>query len=91
MITVTINIDPETRQEYSFNTFDFKIVFVKFTIQTKPKGKRIWRIIGQWDKYDNRVNFKVDEPELTPFIRGAAKTKAHKQIKVMTWKEFKGE
>lgn len=87
-IEVEVNIDSENREYYEFNLFDcMTCVFVTYHHESKPKGKRIWRITKFWDKHSR--DSTMQEPELSLNIRELALEKAKSLITVKTWKEWR--
>jgi hypothetical protein len=89
-IEVEKQIDAETKEVWSFTMFDLNVVFVSWSRQVKPKGKRKWAIDKFWDKYQRR-NFKMaDEPLLPEIIRSEVLSEVIKFVKVKTWDEWKG-
>lgn len=88
-IIVEKQTDSETRETWYFNTFDLNIVFIFWSKEVKPKGKRKWTIEKYWDKYSRRDYKMVDEPILTELIRNEALSEAFKNIRVLTWSEYK--
>ena len=89
-IQITVSIDSETQELYTFNTFDLTAVFVRYNKQVKPKGKRKWTNEKWWDRY-NRRDSTTEEPELTIGIRAMALSKMMELIQVRTWNEYKPE
>lgn len=87
-LSVEIDVDSENREIYEFNLFDLCFVFVKYTKQIKPKGKRSWKIISFWDKHMTRDS-NILEPELSDVVRDLAIEKAKSLINIKTWDEFK--
>lgn len=73
---------------YGFNLFGLNAVFVQYTIEEKPKGKRLWKVTGIWDKYDSRRG-ALTEPELTPDIRRQCLEEVTKLISVNNWAEWR--
>lgn len=88
-ISVIRQIDEFTREVFDFNVFDTLLVFVKYTIESKPKGKRIWRTEGSWDYYLGRMNTIKAEPELPNEVKNLAKEKFFELVKVLTSEEWK--
>ena len=88
VIEVIQEIDNETRDVWRFNILDLNAVFVHWHKETKPKGKRIWRVGEYWDSYRRRDS-SVPEPTLPAEIREKAFTEFSKLIKVQTWYEYK--
>lgn len=87
MIEVIIDKDSETKECYHFNVFDLNVVFVYYRVVSKPKGKKTWKVLYYWDKYNERdCN---PEPELSNEVRQLALTQTQTLIKVQTWKEWK--
>lgn len=88
-IEVIKQIDDETREVYTFTLFDLNAVFVCWAIETKPKGKRIWRIKSFWDKYARKDFNATEEPILPEKIRSEAISEVIKLIRINTWDEYK--
>lgn len=89
MITVQEYQSGEHKTEYNFNEFGLDFVLVGVKTMVKPKGKRIWRVDKQWDKYNERHS-NLEKPDVVPpHIKAEVKLIAIDRIKVMTWQEFK--
>ena len=87
-IEVITEISSEERELYKFNCFDTKAVFVGFSLQFKPKGKRVWKNTKWWDKYNSR-DCNLEEPILSSEIKQEALEKIQAMCKVLTWSEYK--
>lgn len=85
-IEVEKNIDAETKDTWHFNLFDLNAVFVGWTRESKPKGKRKWVIVDSWDKYSRD---KQIEPPLPEQIRSEALSEVYKLIRIFTYDEWK--
>ena len=85
-------IDEETMETWKFNMFDTTAVFVFWSKETKPKGKRVWKTVDIWDKYgrNNHGRPYNNESELPEIIAREAFNKVVEQVRVKTWKEWKG-
>ena len=88
-IEVEKQINNETREVWSFNTFDLNAVFVGWHREVKPKGKRKWTIEKYWDRYARRDFNMATEPEIPEIIRDEALTKLTQLLRVFTWQEWK--
>jgi hypothetical protein len=88
-IEIEKQIDPETKEVWHFNMFDLHAVFVSWSRQIKPKGKRKWIIEKFWDKYGRREYTMVNEPNLPDSIRDEVRSEVMKYISVSTWAEWK--
>ena len=82
--------DPETREVYNFTTFDFNIVFTRYSFEQKPKGKRKYQRVKYWDTYTWRAAENA-EPNLPDEIRQEAVNKAAKNLRACTWDEWKNK
>lgn len=89
-IDIEKQIDDETKETWTFLLFDFNAVFVNWKRETKQKGKRKWTIVKLWDKYDTR-NSNTPEPILPENISNEVLSEVMKNVKVMTWNQWKGE
>lgn len=88
-IKIEKQINAETKETWSFNTFDLNVVFVGWKCETKPKDKRKWIILSYWDKYSHRGYGGIEEPALPEDIKNQALNEVIKHIKVQTWDEWK--
>jgi len=88
-IEVEKQIDAETKEVWSFNMFDLNAVFVSWHRETKPKGKRTWKIVEFWDKYGRREHTMSEEPALPEIIRSEALSKVMENVRIKTWSEWK--
>ncbi len=88
-ITVRIETSSETAKVYDFNCFDTNIVFVAYSEEVKPSGKRKWRIVKFWDNYNKRDSSIKEAPDLPLDVRQLAAVQMIEMIKVMTWNEWK--
>lgn len=88
-IEVITQINETENEVHAFNVFDSSIVFVSFIKEVKPIGKRTWKRTTFWDKYQSKLQNKIDEPELTDKIKLLAKEKFMEFVKVLTWSEYK--
>ena len=89
-IQVKEQIDAETNEVWFFNMFDLNAVLVCWHKETKPKGKRTWKIVEFWDKYGRREWQMSKEPVLPDGIRKEALLQVIEKIKVKTWDEWSG-
>lgn len=87
-ITLINELDDFNREVYGFNVFDFNIVFVEYSKEEKPKGKRTWKRTQWWDNYRLRDS-TCQEPPLTFEIRQIALEKVSSYLKVLSWDEWK--
>ena len=87
-IEVEQQINEETKEVYSFNLFYTTAVFIGWSKQVKPKGKRVWRVKSCWDKYSERGS-SAQEPELSEIIKSQALSKIIELCRVKTWAEWK--
>jgi len=88
-IEVKIELSKENCRVYEFNTFDLNVVFVGYREQNKPKGKRLWKTISFWDKYNERDSNIKESPFLPLEVKQKAFEEMMKVIKVMTWEQWK--
>lgn len=89
MITVYKNNDDENREAFDFNCFGFTIVLVGYSIQVKPKRKRIWVTKAFWDTYRERDSSIKESPTIPEDIKQRAINHISGLVKVMTWREWK--
>ena len=88
-IEIEKQIDAETKEVWSFNMFGFTAVFVGWVKFTKPKGKRKWTSVADWDKYKRTRYLTAEEPELPELIKSDVITEIIKLLTVKTWAEWK--
>lgn len=88
-LDVVKQIDAETREVWSFNLTGFNVIFVWWSIETKPKRKHNWTIEECWDAYGRSTARMVKEPVLPESIRNEALLEVMKYIRVRTWDEWK--
>lgn len=76
------------REVWSFNVFDFNIVLIGYSLQSKTPTQRKWRYSTYWNKYARRNS--IESPKEIPLeVSEAAKRKVNSLIKVSTWDEWK--
>jgi len=88
-IEIIKQIDAETRCVWEFNLFDISAVFVGWRKETKPKGKRIWKLVEYWNYYNERDSSVKRPPKLTKEIREEVVEEIIKIVRVFTWSEWK--
>lgn len=89
-IEVEIEQSQMVREVWEFNVFDQSVVFIRYCLMEKPKGKRKWSTINLWDKYKRTYQNTCKEPVLPDSIKELAKQKLVDMITVKTWGEWKG-
>lgn len=88
-IEIEKQIDAETKEVWSFNMFDLNAVFVHWSREVKPKGKRKWTVVKFWDRYNRREYTMGSEPILPETIRSEVLSEVMKYVRVFTWDEWK--
>jgi hypothetical protein len=91
-LEIHIYSDKRNREEYVFTIFDTNLVFVRYSKQNLPPRARAWRIDMStiWDRYNKRDS-RGPEPEFTEEVKELAYKEFCKRVKVLTWKQWKGE
>lgn len=91
-IIVTRAIDEENSEEFIFVVFDFTLVFSRYNLMNKPKGKRKWNVVKTWDNYNKRDS-NLPEPILTDAIKSLARHEfkriVDENLIVKTWNEYR--